>query len=74
MMGERVKDSHGTPLYSPAEAAARLNVTERWIRRAIFEKRLPYVKVGRYVRIEESALDALIEDGRRPAAQAVGHG
>lgn len=49
------------------QAARRLNVSERWMRRAIFERRLPVVKVGRYVRIDEDALEALIEEGRRPA-------
>lgn len=47
------------------EAAEQLRVSPDYIRRRlIFEKRIPYVKVGRYVRIEASALEDLINGGR----------
>lgn len=52
------------------EAAAYLNTTERWVRRAIFENRLPYVKLGALVRLERSALDELVEQGRQPARKS----
>jgi len=55
-------------LLDVAESAAYLNTTERWVRRAIFENRLPYVKLGALVRLERSALDELIERGRQPAS------
>ena len=43
-------------LYTPQEAAALTATTERLWRRLIAERRVRYVKVGRYVRIPESAL------------------
>lgn len=43
-------------LYTPQEAAAVTATTERLWRRLIAERRVRYVKVGRYVRIPESAL------------------
>jgi len=55
-------------LLDVAESAAYLNTTERWVRRAIFEHRLPFVKLGALVRLERSVLDELIERGRRPAS------
>jgi excisionase family DNA binding protein len=41
---------HEPPLTIP-EAAVFLNVTERWIRRAVQERRLPYMKLGHHVRL-----------------------
>ena len=42
------------------QAAARLGVPIRWIRRAIAERRIPFVKVGRYVRFVPDDLDAYV--------------
>jgi excisionase family DNA binding protein len=55
-------------LLTVAEAAEYVNLTERWLRRAIFEGRIETVKLGRLVRIPRRALDELIEEGRRPRA------
>jgi excisionase family DNA binding protein len=47
------------------QAAERLNVTPNYVRRRlIFEKRIPYVKIGRHVRIEAQAIENFIEQGR----------
>ena len=43
-------------LYTREEAANALNVTLRFITRCIQERRIRYVRVGRMVRIPESAL------------------
>lgn len=43
------RSGHEPPLTIP-EAAKFLNVTDRWVIRAIRERRLPYLKVGRQVR------------------------
>ncbi|MDT3397633.1 excisionase family DNA-binding protein [Streptomyces sp. B1866] len=48
-------------LLTVAEAAERLGTTERFPRRLIAERRITFVKVGRHVRIAETALDAYIE-------------
>ncbi len=46
------------------EAAERLNVSVRNVREHIYRRRLPIVKIGRLVRIEEAELEAFIERGR----------
>jgi excisionase family DNA binding protein len=48
-------------LFSVGEAAEYLNVGERFIRRVVAERRIPFVKVGKYVRLKKSVLDAFIE-------------
>jgi len=55
-------------LLTVTEAAARLNVTERWVRRAIFERRFAVVRLGRLVRIPSEALDAYVDAHRDAAA------
>ena len=43
-------------LLNIGEAAERLGVTTRFMRRMVFERRLPYIKVGKYVRFEPTDL------------------
>ncbi|MEJ7772437.1 MAG: helix-turn-helix domain-containing protein [Geodermatophilaceae bacterium] len=57
----------GGPLLDQSEAAAYLHKSERWMRRALSERKLPTVKVGRSVLVRRADLDALIESGYRPA-------
>lgn len=45
-------------------AAERMSTSVRFVRRLIAERRIEYVKVGRHVRISESALAAFIAAGR----------
>ncbi|MBG0820501.1 helix-turn-helix domain-containing protein [Planomonospora sp. ID91781] len=45
------------------EAAALLHTSERFVRRLIAERRIEFVKIGRHVRIRESALLAFIAAG-----------
>ncbi|MEV4159819.1 helix-turn-helix domain-containing protein [Nonomuraea dietziae] len=45
------------------QAAARLNTSPRFPRRLIAERRITFVRVGRNVRIPESALDEFIRAG-----------
>jgi excisionase family DNA binding protein len=51
-------------LLTPQEAADRLGTSLRFVRRLIFQRRIPFTKVGRYVRIAVSDLDAFIAAGR----------
>ncbi|WP_127356047.1 excisionase family DNA-binding protein [Actinacidiphila soli] len=46
---------------SVAQIAERLGTTERFPRRLIAERRITFVKVGRHIRIPESALSAFID-------------
>jgi excisionase family DNA binding protein len=47
-------------LLTMEQAAERLGTTVRFPRRLIEERRITFVKLGRHVRIPESALDAFI--------------
>lgn len=55
--------TRGRPLTLP-EAAAYLNVAERYMRRLVTDRRLPYFKVGRLLRFSAEDLDAYLEAGR----------
>jgi excisionase family DNA binding protein len=50
-------------LLTVAEAAGVLSTTERFPRRLIEQRRIRFVRVGRHVRIPESALREFIEAG-----------
>ncbi|HEY3732349.1 MAG TPA: helix-turn-helix domain-containing protein [Streptosporangiaceae bacterium] len=45
-------------------AAERLSTSVRFVRRLIAERRIEFVKVGRHVRITESALAEFVQAGR----------
>jgi excisionase family DNA binding protein len=47
---------------SVAEAADYLNVPERFVRRLIAERQVPFLKVGYHVRLRPEDLDAYLED------------
>jgi excisionase family DNA binding protein len=57
-------DQTGTVLLTVEAAAKRLSTSPRFIRRLIAERRIEFVKVGRHVRISESALADFIDAGR----------
>ncbi|WUH99653.1 helix-turn-helix domain-containing protein [Spirillospora sp. NBC_00431] len=50
-------------LLTVAEAAEYLNTSQRFPRRLIAERRIRFVKLGRFVRIPESALREFIAAG-----------
>ena len=54
-------------LYTKAEAAAQLNVPVRFVERCVFQRRIRVVRLGRHVRIPESALAELMTDGTTPS-------
>jgi excisionase family DNA binding protein len=63
----RRSDEHAVvPLLDTAEAAEFLRVTERWVRRAVAERTIPFVKIGRYVRFELADLEAYKRTNRVP--------
>ncbi|PPG53425.1 excisionase [Rathayibacter sp. AY1E9] len=47
-------------LLTVPEAAAMLNVGERFVRRLVHERRIRYSKLGAHVRIARSDLDAYV--------------
>jgi excisionase family DNA binding protein len=58
------------PLLTPDEVCERLNVTRRWIRRAIENDYFPVVKIGGFNRFPESGVEAYIEANTQPAKQS----
>ena len=61
-------------LLTVAQVAERLGLKEATIRRYILERKLPYVKLGRAVRIPVEAIEALIASSYRPAIERLDHG
>jgi excisionase family DNA binding protein len=54
-------------LLTVGQAGEYLGTGERFIRRLVAERRISYVKIGKFVRLQRSALDAFIEAGRIPS-------
>ncbi len=54
-------------LRSLTQAAERLGVSVRTVRGWIYRRTIPYVKVGRSVRIADETIDRIIERGTVPA-------
>lgn len=52
------------PLLDVAGVAERLGVTERFVRRLVFERRIPFLKLGHFVRFEPDAVERWIVDAR----------
>lgn len=52
------------PLWSSPELAAHLCTTVRHVRRLVDEKRIPYIKVGHFVRFDPTEIDAWIDSQR----------
>lgn len=53
-----------TGLLDVAATAARLGVTVRFVRRLVAERRIPYVKVGKFVRVDPTELEQWIDEQR----------
>ena len=52
------------PLINIEQAAVSLGVSVRFMRRLVNERRIPFHKVGRYVRFDRSDIDQFVLDGR----------
>ena len=58
----RHEASIGTqPLLDVAGLAARLGVTERFVRRLVDERRIPFLKLGRFVRFDPRQVELWID-------------
>ncbi len=66
MTTRAAQDQHSDrePLLTVAQAGEYLGTGERFIRRLITERRIGFVKVGKYVRLERSTLDAFVDAAR----------
>lgn len=50
-------------LFTIAEAADALGTSTRFPRRLVAQRRIRFVKVGKFVRIPESAIDEFVNEG-----------
>ena len=62
--GNVALNDRSDPLLTVAEAGDYLGTGERFVRRLIAQRRITYVKLGKYVRLQRSTLDQFIEAGR----------
>ena len=53
-------------LYTKAEAAEQLNVPLRFVERCVFQRRVRVIRLGRHVRIPESALAEYLSSNSVP--------
>ena len=47
-----------------AGVAERLSVTERFVRRLVFERRIPFLKIGHFIRFEPAEIERWIAEAR----------
>jgi len=59
-------------LLSTEELASRLGVTPRHIRRLVAERRIPFLKVGRFMRFDPSDVARWLDQTRRQARSSRG--
>lgn len=64
--------SNAARLRSLPQAAERLGVSIKTLRGWIYRRTIPYVKVGRSVRIADETIDRIIERGTVPALDRLG--
>jgi excisionase family DNA binding protein len=57
-------------LLTKAEAAERLNVSPRFLERCVTQRRIRFVRVGRFIRVPESAIEELVAAGTVTASEA----
>jgi len=50
-------------VYTTKQAAEKLGVGERMIRRLVAERRIEFIKVGRHVRISDEAIQQFLQAG-----------
>lgn len=50
-------------IYTALEAAEKLGVKERMVRRLVAERRIEFIKVGKHVRISEEAIQQFLQAG-----------
>ena len=50
--------------------AERLGVSQRHIRRLVFERRIPFIKWGHLLRFDPDEIDSWLDDARQPPIPA----
>lgn len=57
------------PLLGVRELAERLGTPERFVRRLVCERRIPFHKIGKYARFDPDDIDNWIDQGRVDASR-----
>ncbi|WP_375546536.1 helix-turn-helix domain-containing protein [Actinophytocola gossypii] len=57
----------GVAVFTPAQAAAVLQVRESWLRRRAAERRVPCTMLGKHLRFSRADLDMIVADSARPS-------
>jgi excisionase family DNA binding protein len=66
--GARSGSQARTALLNIVGVAERLSVTERFVRRLVFERRIPFLKIGHFIRFEPAEIERWIVETRVPEA------
>ncbi|WP_436500383.1 helix-turn-helix domain-containing protein [Actinokineospora sp. HUAS TT18] len=64
---DRCDEAAAVLLYTPAQAAALLQVRESWLRRRAGQRRVRCSFVGKHLRFSPADLAAIVADAARPA-------
>ncbi len=67
---EHVRASLGAPLLDSEAVAASLRVTPRLIQRLVAERRIPFLKVGRFVRFDPADVNVWLDQQRVEPARS----
>jgi excisionase family DNA binding protein len=54
------------PLLDVASLAERLGVTERFVRRLVAERRVPFLKLGKFIRFDPRAIESWLDSATVP--------
>jgi len=60
-------------LLDSSEIARLLGITERHVRRLVLERRIPFAKVGRFVRFDPRDIERWVQAAKVPAVTPRGH-
>ena len=69
----RSKSSDALPLMDMDAVAASLNVSRRHVQRLVSERRIPFLKVGRFVRFDPAELSVWLDQQRVEAVRGAPH-
>ncbi len=58
------RDRQVLALLDVADTAARLGVTVRFVRRLVAEERIPYIKIGKFIRFDPAEIERWIDERR----------
>jgi excisionase family DNA binding protein len=74
---KNVSDTNTSPgmpaLLDTSEIAGMLAVTERHVRRLVLERRIPFTKVGRFVRFDPRDIEQWVQAAKVPSNTALRH-